>query len=63
MELQILLTGIIALCAVLSSLGFIFKVLLNPVKEDVADLKSGQKILESGQKELNIKLDRLLNKE
>ena len=76
MELQILLTGIIALCAVLSSLGFIFKILLSPVKEDVADLRIGQKALESGQKalesdisdlktgqkELNSKLDQLLNK-
>ena len=49
-----LFTAIIAFCAVLGPLGFIFKLLLNPVKKDIEDLKQGQK-------ELNTKIDKLLS--
>ena len=39
MKIQILLTAIIAFCAVFTSLGLMFNILLGPVKESQANLE------------------------
>lgn len=59
----------IFLLAFLSLLGVVFNVLLNPIKEQIADLKDSQKELKDSHKELkasqqalNDKMDKLLAK-
>ena len=51
-----LFTAIIAFCSVFGALGLLFRILLNPVKENIEDLKRGQK-------ELSAKIDQLIAKQ
>lgn len=50
-----LFQAIIAFVAVLTGLGFVFSLLLNPVKKDISNLEAGQAKLER-------KLDQILAK-
>ena len=58
-----LFTAIIAFCSVFAGLGFVFKLLINPVKEDIHSLKQEVSSLKEGQKELNKKIDQLIAKQ
>ena len=51
-EAQIILTTVIALIAVMTGLGFIFNILLTPVKENQNDLKNSQDDLKNSQDDL-----------
>ena len=57
-----LFSAIIAFCSVFAGLGLIFRILLDPVKKDVKELKQGQKNLSAEQKELNLRMDRIESK-
>ena len=43
----------ISFCAVFTALGFMFNILLNPVKKEVSELKEGQKALNQEVSDLN----------
>ncbi len=45
-----LFTAIIAFCSVFGALGLLFRILLNPVKEDIHNLKTEISGLKQGQK-------------
>ena len=47
-----LFQAVIAFVAVLTGLGFVFNLLLVPVKKDIAKLEEGQAKLEAGQAKL-----------
>lgn len=47
-----LFTALIAFCAFLIGLGFVFNLLLSPVKRDISTLEEGQAKLEAGQAKL-----------
>ena len=51
---------IIALCAFMASLGFIFNLLLAPLKAEQKNLKNGQAFLKTELKNLESKLDLIL---
>ncbi len=55
-----LFQAVIAFVAVLTGLGFIFNLLLLPVKKDIAKLEAGQSKLDAGLSKLEAKLDQLL---
>ena len=57
-----LFQSVIAFVAVMTGLGFVFNLLLNPVKKDISNLRDGQDKLESGQVKLERKMDQLLEK-
>ena len=65
MDVQIILMTIIAFSAVITVLSFSFNLLLQPVKENQAKIESDLKDIESDlkdfKKEVNEKLDKLLN--
>ena len=58
MDVQIVLMTIIAFSAVITVLSFSFNLLLQPVKENQAKIES---FLKDFKKEVNEKLDKLLN--
>ena len=60
MELQMLLTAIIAFCAVFTSLGLMFNILLRPVKVNQDRMESEIKELKLEVAEIKSKLDQLL---
>ena len=65
MEYQIILSTVIALIAVMTGLGFIFNILLNPLKENQARLEAKLDELyplKKNQARLEAKLDQLLEK-
>ena len=62
MEYQIILTTVIALIAVLTGLGFIFRILLEPVYNRLSNLETGQANLDAGQANLNKRMDTLESK-
>ena len=61
MEYQIILTTVIVLVAVLTALGFIFRLLLSPVYDRLSNLDAGQVNLNKRMDTLESKLDKLLN--
>lgn len=61
MDLQLLLTALIAFCATFTALGFIFNILLNPVKETLANFEVRIKHLEEGQDEMKADISEIKN--
>ena len=60
--IALVLTSVISFCSVFAGLGFVFKILLQPVKENQARMEKELKELKESQKELNIKMDNILSK-
>lgn len=60
MEYQIILTTVIALVAILTGLGFVFNILLTPLKENQVKFESRMGALESRMGALESKMDQLL---
>ena len=56
-----LFQAVIAFVAVLTGLGFVFNLILSPVKTSQANLEKRMDKLEAGQDELKAKLDQLIN--
>ena len=59
MELQMLLTAIIAFCAVFTSLGLMFNILLRPVKVNQAHMESKIQNVESRLQNLESRVQNL----
>ena len=57
-----LFQAVIAFVAVLTGLGFVFNLLLSPVKRDISKLEVGQAKLEAGQAKLESKVDQILDR-
>ncbi len=60
-ELMPLFSAIIAFCSVFVALGLVFNMLLGPVKKDIETLKIESAQIKKDIKEVNRKLDKLLN--
>ena len=72
--IALVLTSVISFCSVFAGLGFVFKILLQPVRENQASMQKELKEFKTevkefktevnGElKELNIKLDKILSKQ
>ena len=55
-----LFQAVIAFVAVLTGLGFVFSLILSPVKKDIEHLKAGQATLEKRIDSIEDKLDQVL---
>ena len=67
--LHLIISTVIALCALLAGLGLIFNALLDPVKQnqerfegELKDIKAGQIKLENGQVKLEARMEARIDK-